>query len=135
MNELVNDCRFIGNIGQDPELKYLPSGTAVLNFSIAVNMLKQNRDGEDGGYTRDVVWVDLSALGAKAETLARLATKGTKIAVSAAYSKRSYKDKDDNNRIAHNFTVRSFQLLGGRPAGGQEEEAEGGEDAGEEFPF
>lgn len=109
MNELVNSCRFVGRLGKDPEAQYSPKGSMVLKFSLAVNQ----RKWADGEYEKDTLWVDLVAFGKRAETMNMMLQKGTLVLVDAEYQKNSYTNRDGDKRLAHNFLVRSFQLLSG----------------------
>jgi single-strand DNA-binding protein len=109
MNELVNSCRFVGRLGKDPEAQYSPKGSMVLKFSLAVNQ----RKWADGEYEKDTLWVDLVAFGKRAETMNTMLQKGTLVLVDAEYQKNNYTTRDGDKRLAHNFLVRSFQLLSG----------------------
>jgi single-strand DNA-binding protein len=138
MNELDNECRFTGNLGKDPELQYLPTGTAKATFSLAVD---RTRKGQYGEYQNETTWVDFTAMGKTAENIVKLCQKGTKLAVSAEYQKDRYQNKEGENRVAHVFFIRQFSVLAkGKSrseskAGGDEGDYGGsGYDEGD-FPF
>jgi single-strand DNA-binding protein len=119
MNEHVNTSKFIGRLGKDPEMQYLPTGNAVLNFSIAVNMVRY----QEGEYVKETLWVDLTAFGKTAESAAKVLRKGTQVSVDASYGKRQYTDKEGKKRYAHDFTVRSFHILSSPNTNGASESA------------
>lgn len=127
MNELVNSCRFIGNLGKDPEMQYTPKGTAMLKFSVAVNEKRYEGDG----YVDNTTWLDLAAFGKLAETMVKLLKKGTKIIVDAQYGKSSYEEQDTGKkRTSHNFTVRNFQILSGGRTKDEADNTESGDTSG-----
>ena len=134
MNELKNSCRFMGRLGKDPEMVYLPSGTAKLNFSLAVD---NRRKTDSGSYEKETTWVDLVAFGKSAENLNKMTQKGTLVAVDAQYSKGHWQNEAGENRVSHNFMVRSWELLkdGRSKDDATQAEDTGGADLGEEFPF
>lgn len=128
-----NYVRFVGNLGKEPEMRYLPSGTAVAKMSIAVNEFRTNKDGEK---TKETLWVDLVAYGKLAENLVRLTGQGTKLDVECKYVKRRY-EKDGQTRYFHEFEVRDFEILSSRN-GGAASEDDGDEDDGSSdasYPF
>lgn len=116
----------MGNLTRDPELKYLPSGTAVTNFTVAVNRLYRDQSGEtreETSFLPVVVW------GKQAENCNQYLKKGRAVFVEGDLRQRSWEDKEGQRRSVieiHAFTV---QFLGGRPA----EEAAGSEI--EELPY
>ena len=74
----VNSVTLSGNIGRDPEIRATQNGTSVLSFSLAVNeRIKKGDDWSD--YTN---WVDIVVFGRRADSLSKILSKGTKIAVS-----------------------------------------------------
>jgi single-strand DNA-binding protein len=124
MNELINECQFIGRFGKDPEMKYTPKGKSILNFSIAIDMLKK----VDENYETEATWVDLTAFDKNAEYLTRLCQKGTQVLIRAVYKKNKYQDKEGKNRIGHNFIVRKFYILSGMKQNGSKSKAVSSQD-------
>lgn len=68
----------IGNLGADPEMKYLPSGTAVTNFSVASNATRKNKDGET---VKKTTWFRVAVFDKQAEACANYLHKGSLVAV------------------------------------------------------
>jgi len=121
-----NISNFIGNLGRDPEKRYTPSGTAVINASIGV----------DTGYgdNKRTDWVPLVIWGKAAETFEQLCQKGTMIAVTATYQTSEY-EKDGEKRYRHEFRVESWQLLKNGKARSDGETSSGSGSEDDEFPF
>jgi single-strand DNA-binding protein len=89
----TNEWKGSGNLGRDPEFKYLQNGTtAVVKFSIGVAMFRP-QDGDKG-----TTWVDIVAYGDLAETINNTLKKGDKVDVKARLNIRPYTDKDGNKR-------------------------------------
>jgi len=82
----------IGNVGKDPELKFLPSGKALCNFTLATNERKKDLDGV---VTDSTVWWRVTAWGNTAEAVARYAKKGSKLLVEGSL----YADQTGNPRV------------------------------------
>jgi single-strand DNA-binding protein len=112
----------MGNLTRDPELKYLPSGTAVVNFTVAINRSYKDHSGEtkeETSFLPVVVW------GKQAENCNQYLKKGRPVFIDGDLRQRSWEDKEGQKRSIveiHAFTV---QFLGGRPT---EETGIGGEE-------
>ena len=93
-----NTVTLVGNVTDDPELRFTPSGRPVANFTVAVNRRFKNNDGqwEDrlDGFFRCNVWGDM------AENTAESLQKGTRILVTGRLQQRSWEDGDGNRRSA-----------------------------------
>jgi single-strand DNA-binding protein len=113
----VNSCTFIGNLGRDPELKFLPSGDAVCSISIAVS--EKWKDKNTGEQKERTEWIPIDFFGKLAEIVGKYCFKGSSIYVQGRFSTRKYTDKDGAERYATSIKGDSMQLLGGKPEGGQ----------------
>jgi len=82
----------IGYVGRDPELKYLPSGKAICNFSVATSERRFDADGNASDHT---TWWRVTAWGKTAEAIARYAKKGSKLLVEGSL----YADQTGNPRV------------------------------------
>lgn len=112
----LNNCTFIGNLGRDPELKFLPSGDAVCSISIAVSSKwKDKNTGEQKEHTE---WIPLEFFGKLAEIAGQYLKKGSSIYVSGRFSTRKYTDKDGVEKYATSVKVDQMQMLGGKQEGG-----------------
>ena len=103
----MNTCIFSGRLTADAETRYTQSGTAVSNFTLAV-------DSGFGEYKRTdfikcVLW--------KRENLAQYLKKGKAIVITAELQNRKYQDKDGNNRQSTEFIVRDLEFQQGDPKG------------------
>ena len=98
-----NTVTLVGNITDDPELRFTPSGRPVANFTVAVNRRWKNNDGqwEDklDGFFRCNVWAD------QAENAAESLQKGTRVLVTGRLQQRSWEDNDGNKRSAFEIQV------------------------------
>ena len=112
----LNYCVFIGRVGRDPEMRYLPNGDAACNASIAVS--KRWKDKTSGEMKEQTTWVPLSMFGKTAELFCQYAKKGSQIRVNGEFSVRKYTDKDGNEKTSTEIRVQDFQLLGAKPEGG-----------------
>ena len=82
----------IGNVGRDPEVKFLPSGKALCNFTLATNERKKDLDGV---VTDSTIWWRCTAWGNTAEAVARYAKKGSKLLVEGSL----YAEQTGNPRV------------------------------------
>ena len=105
----LNDCKFIGRIGKDIELKYLPAGDAVINFSIACNDDYKDKSGE---IVKRTEWINLVAFKRSAEIIAQYMGKGDQIFVSTKQKTRKWTDRDGNDRYSTENEIMGFQMLG-----------------------
>ena len=121
----------IGNVGNPPEMRYVPSGQAVTNFSLATNESFKNAAGEK---VKKTTWFRIQAWGKMAETVNQYVTKGMKVAVTGkliATDKgdcRVWTAQDGTSRASFEINAREVEFLGGTA------HADGGEAADEEQP-
>ncbi len=111
-----NKVLFIGNLTRDPQLSYLPSQTAVVEFGLAVNRKWTGKDGQSKDST---CFIDCRAYGGQAETINKYMTKGRPIFVEGRLDFDSWTAQDGSKRSKHRVTVESFQFLGSGSGGGQ----------------
>ncbi len=119
----LNKVMLIGRLGQDPELKYTPSGAAVATLSVATNTSWRGQDGsqnENTEWHRVVVWRKL------AEIMEQYAKKGTRVYVEGRLVTRSWEDKDGNKRYTTEIQADNMQLLDSRGSGGGSSESSEG---------
>lgn len=107
---MVNKCYLLGNIGKELEIKYLPSGQAVLNFSLATSEKYTDKQGERQDKTE---WHKLVVFGKQAETLAKYAGKGTKLYVEGKLQTRAYEGKDGQKNYSTEIIVSEFKFIEG----------------------
>lgn len=112
----LNHCTFIGNLGRDPELKYMPSGDAVCSISIATT--QKWKDRNTGEQKEATEWIPLEFFGKLAEIAGQYLKKGSSIYVSGRFSTRKYTDKDGVEKYTTSIKVDQMQMLSGQPGGG-----------------
>ncbi|KKN76169.1 hypothetical protein LCGC14_0373640 [marine sediment metagenome] len=112
----LNKVLIIGNLGQDPELRYLPSGDAVVNLSVATtDRWKDKTTGED---REKVEWHRVSFFGRRAEVIGEFFAKGDPIFVEGSLQTRKWQDKEGNDRYSTDIKGRDFQFLKAKGEGG-----------------
>ena len=110
----INKCIFIGNLTRDPELKYLPSGEAVANCSIACNERWKSKDGTP---QEKVEFINLTFYRRLAEIAGEYLTKGSMIYVEGKLSTRKWQDKEGKDRYTTEIIVSDMQMLSGKQEG------------------
>jgi single-strand DNA-binding protein len=106
----VNKVILIGNLGDDPDLRYTGSGTAVCNMSLATNQTYTNSDGEEIQQTE---WHDLVAWGRLGEICNEYLGKGSQAYFEGKLVTDEYDDKDGNTRYNTKVKVQEATFLGG----------------------
>jgi single-strand DNA-binding protein len=126
----VNKAILVGNVGKDPEVRYLEGGTAVANFPLATSEVYKNRNGDKVTQTE---WHNIVAWRGLAELAEKYITKGRQLYVEGRITTRSWEDKDGNKRYTTEIVANSIQLLGRRDDdsnGGQEDNSSSENTAG-----
>lgn len=124
----VNKVILIGNCGRDPEVRYLPSGQAVANVSIATT--SKRKDKTSGEMTEETQWHRVTFFDRLAEIVGEYVKKGRPIYVEGRLTYRKYTNKDGVEQNATDIVATEMQLLGGRegmggPQGGGDDEGGG----------
>ena len=113
-----NKITLIGNLGRDPELRYTPQGTAVCDFSVAVNDRKRDKAGEWQDVT---TWFKITFWGKQAENASKYLTKGRQAYIEGRLQVEEWTDRDGNNRFTLAVQGSDIQFLGdGRGEGGEQ---------------
>ncbi|WP_192347502.1 single-stranded DNA-binding protein [Algoriphagus sp. Y33] len=110
----VNKVILVGNLGADPEVKYLEGDNAVANVSLATTEAYKNRNGERVEQTE---WHDLEMWGAQAKIAEQYLKKGSQIYVEGKIKTDKWQDEQGQNRYRTRIRVLSFTMLGSRPDG------------------
>jgi single-strand DNA-binding protein len=108
----VNKVILVGNCGRDPEIRYLPSGGAVANVSIATTSRRKDRTSSE--FVEETQWHRVTFFERLAEIVGEYVKKGTPIYVEGRLSYRKYTDKDGIEKNATYIVASEMQLLGGR---------------------
>lgn len=112
----VNKTILIGHAGQDPELKHLPSGSAVCSLSIATT--ESWKDKQSGEKQERTEWHRVVLFGRLAEITAEYARKGSQIYIEGRLQTRKWQGKDGQDRYTTEIVAGDMQLLGVRGSGG-----------------
>lgn len=105
-----NKIIIVGNLGQDPELRYTPNGNAVCNFSLATNEKKRDKAGE---YQDVTTWFRVTLWEKRAEVASKYLTKGRPVYIEGRLRIDEWTDKDGNNRYTLDVTATDMQFIGG----------------------
>ena len=112
----VNKVIIVGRLGADPELKNLPNGNSVVNFSLATSESYTDKGGQKVEKTE---WHRVSFFDRPAEIIHEYCRKGSQLYVEGSLQTRKWQDKDGNDRYTTEIKGRNFTLLGGRNSGGE----------------
>ena len=113
----VNKVILIGNLGADPETRYLPSGDAVTNIRIATTDTWKDKSGEKQEHTE---WHRVAFFGKTAEIAGEYLKKGSPVYVEGRIRTRKWQDKEGQERYSTEIVADRMQLLGARGGGGAE---------------
>ncbi|MRW90418.1 single-stranded DNA-binding protein [Duganella sp. FT80W] len=121
----VNKVIIVGNLGRDPEIRYMPSGDAIANIAVATSYKSKDRNtGEQKELTE---WHRISFFGRLAEIVGQYLKKGSSVYVEGRLQTRKYTDKDGVEKYATDIIAENMQMLGGRQGmGGDAGMDEGG---------
>lgn len=114
----LNKVLLIGNLTRDPELRYIPSGTAVANLGLATNRTYTTQDGER---KEEVCYIDIVVWGKTAENCANYLSKGRPVFIEGRLQLDTWETEDGQKRSKLKVVADRVQFLGGR----REDEAPG----------
>lgn len=116
----VNKAILVGNLGRDPEVRYLPSGQPVASFTVATSDSYTDRNGARQERTD---WHNIVVFGKQAELCAQYLKKGRQVYIEGRISTRQWEAKDGSGKRSRTEIVaQRVQFLGGRGAPGAAEE-------------
>lgn len=107
----VNKVILIGNLGNDPEVRYTQGGSAVANFNMATNEVWNNKDGQREERTE---WHRIVCWGRTAELAGEYLSKGRTVYVEGRLQTREWEDKEGQKRYTTEIVAQSVKFLGGR---------------------
>ncbi|MBU2880231.1 single-stranded DNA-binding protein [Aliiglaciecola lipolytica] len=117
----VNKVILVGNIGQDPEVRYMPNGNAVANLSLATSESWKDQSGQMQERTE---WHRLTMYRRLAEIAGEYLRKGSQVYVEGKLQTRKWQDQSGQDKYTTEIIVDQMQMLGGR--GGQSDNQQGG---------
>src|SRR6476620_5238866 len=126
----VNKVIIIGNLGRDPETRYMPEGGAITNISVATTEKWKDKNGEMQEKTE---WHRVAFFGKLAEIAGEYLKKGSQVYVEGRLQTRKWQDKDGQDKYMTEIVANQMQMLGSRQGmgGGDRGGDRGAPDAGE----
>jgi single-strand DNA-binding protein len=112
----VNKVILIGNLGRDPEVRYMPSGDAVANISIATTETWKDKNGEKQEKTE---WHRVAMFGKTAEIAGEYLKKGSQVYIEGRLETRKWTDKEGQERTTTEVRADRMQMLGSRSGGSE----------------
>lgn len=120
----INKVILIGNLGKDPEVRYMPSGEAVTNITLATtDTWKDKSSGEKKEATE---WHRVAFFGRLAEIAGQYLKKGRQVYIEGALRTRKWQDKDGQDRYTTEIVASEMKMLGGREGAGDAPPREAG---------
>ena len=107
----VNKCLFIGNLTADPEIRTMPNGEQVANFSIALN---ERYKAKDGNVVENVEYVRIVLYRRLAEIAGQYLHKGSQVYIEGRLKTRKWQDNNGQDRYTTEIQGDNLQMLGGR---------------------
>ena len=111
----VNKVILIGNLGQDPEIRYMPNGKAVANLSIATSESWNDQQGQKQEKTE---WHRITAYDKLADIIGEYVKKGSKIYVEGKLQTRKWQDQQGQDKYTTEVIINQMQMLDGKRDGG-----------------
>ena len=111
----INKVILVGNLGQDPETKAMPSGMTVCNIRIATS--ESWKDKTSGEMKEQTEWHSVAMFGRLAEIAGEYLKKGSQVYIEGQLRTRKWQDKDGNDRYTTEIVANEMQMLGGRGGG------------------
>ncbi len=128
----VNKVILVGNLGKDPEVRYLDNGVAVANFSLATTENYKNKEGERVSQTE---WHNIVLWRGLAEVAEKWLKKGSSVYVEGKIRTRKWEDKEGNTRYSTEILGDNMTMLGGKPRSESPEESVPYSDKKDDLPF
>jgi single-strand DNA-binding protein len=120
----VNKVIIVGNLGKDPETRYMPSGSAVTNLRIATT--EAWKDKQSGDQQERTEWHAVAMFGRLAEIAAEYLRKGSQVYIEGKLRTRKWQDKEGKDRYTTEIVADEMQMLGSKGGGGASAGAGGG---------
>lgn len=111
----INKVILIGNLGQDPETRAMPSGTTVANLRIATS--ESWKDKQSGEMKEQTEWHSVAMFGRLAEIAGEYLRKGSQVYIEGRLRTRKWQDKSGNDRYTTEIIANEMQMMGSRGGG------------------
>ncbi len=112
----INKVIIVGNLGGDPETRYMPSGAAVTNLTVATN--ESWKDKQTGEQKERTEWHKVAMFNRLAEIAAEYLRKGSQVYIEGKLRTRKWQDQNGNDRWTTEIIADEMQMLGGRGGAG-----------------
>lgn len=119
----VNKVILVGNLGADPEVRYMPSGDAVANIRLATT--DRYKDKASGEYKEVTEWHRVAFFGRLAEVVSEYLKKGSSVYIEGRIRTRKWQGQDGQDRYSTEIVADQMQMLGSRSAGGKGGQGQG----------
>lgn len=111
---MINKVILVGNVGKDPEIRHIPNGTAVAQFSLATSETYKDKNGAK---TTQTEWHNIVLWRGLAEVAEKYVKKGDALYIEGKIRSRSYDDKEGNKRYTTEIIGDTMQMLGRKQSG------------------
>ena len=128
----VNKVILVGNLGKDPEVRYLDNGVAVANFSLATTENYKNKEGERVSQTE---WHNIVLWRGLAEVAEKWLKKGSSVYVEGKIRTRKWEDKDGNTRYNTEILGDNMTMLGAKPSSEETSLKTNTQETNDDLPF
>jgi len=118
----VNKAIIVGNVGKKPEMRYLPNGDAVANFSVATS--ESWKDKATSEKKEQTEWHRCSAFGKLAEIIGKYVDVGSSLYLEGSIKTRKWQDKDGQDRYTTEIKVDQMKMLGSKNGGTSQDSGE-----------
>ena len=115
---MLNKVILIGRLGREPELRFMPNGEAVCNFSVATSESWKDKNGQRQESTE---WHHVTMYRKLAEIAGQYLTKGSQVYLEGKIQSRKYQGKDGIERTAYDIIANEMKMLGGNSQATQEQ--------------
>jgi len=126
---MLNKAMIIGNLGNDPDMRYMTNGDPVANFSVATS--ERWKDKQSGEQKEKTEWHKVSVFGKLAEICGQYLHKGSKVYIEGKLQTRKWQDKDGNDRYTTEINCREMKMLDPKGSGEGQNRQSNGSNAGQ----
>lgn len=126
-----NRVILVGNVTRDPELRYIPNGTATVDLGLAVNDRRKNQQGE---WVEETTFLDVTLWASQAETASKYLTKGSPVLIEGRLKLDTW-EQGGQKRSKLNVVGERMQMLGGGKKADTDDQAAGQSASSQDTPF
>ena len=112
----INKVILVGNLGNDPDVKYTQGGMAICTLSVATTTSRKDKDGQ---YVDKTEWHRVKLFGRLGEVAGEYLQKGRQVYIEGSLRTRKWQDKEGRDRYTTEIIADEMQMLGGNPGAGE----------------